>query len=78
MRCPHCPAPAGELCRGEANPHFCHLVDPANPNRNTDYARILVKDDVQVTDEMREQWLLNAMVEDPDVVERSTKPGCCG
>ncbi len=48
MRCPHCPAPDGELCRGEAIPHFCRLVNPADPIYTPAYVRILVRDDVIV------------------------------
>jgi hypothetical protein len=47
MRCPHCPAPNGELCRGETVPHFCALVDPSGPIYNPAFIRILVRDDYQ-------------------------------
>jgi len=49
MRCPHCPAPPSEVCRGEAVPHFCRLVDPADLNR-LEFVRILVRDDVILTE----------------------------
>jgi hypothetical protein len=47
MKCPHCPIAPETACRGELLSHYCKLVDPANPKRRPDYARILVKDDFQ-------------------------------
>lgn len=72
MRCPHCPVPIAEVCRGIDVPHLCHLVGPANPDRRPEYERILVCDDVQVTDAMRATWAANANF-DPDFV---TVGGC--
>jgi hypothetical protein len=79
MRCPHCPAPEGELCRGEKIKRFCQLVDSTHPDYNPAYKRILVKDDVEVTDEMRAEWMAQAMIADPGLIERMAKGGgCCG
>jgi len=46
MRCPHCPAPLTELCRGEAIRHFCDLVNPLSSIYTPAFTRILVRDDV--------------------------------
>lgn len=48
MRCPHCPAPVDELCRGEAVPRFCQLVDATHPDYQPAYKRILVRDDYEI------------------------------
>jgi hypothetical protein len=45
VRCPHCPTPKDELCRGEQIQRFCQLVDPEHPDYNPEYKRILVRDD---------------------------------
>jgi hypothetical protein len=46
MRCPHCPAPKDEICRGEEEvPRYCQLVNPGHPDYQPQYIRILVKDD---------------------------------
>ena len=50
MRCQHCKAPIGELCRGEQTAVFCGDVDPQSPSYTPAYARILVRDDVVLTD----------------------------
>jgi len=52
MRCPHCPALIGELCRGEAIPHFCRLVNPVDPIYTPAFVRILVRDDVIVDQDL--------------------------
>jgi hypothetical protein len=48
MRCNHCPAPVGELCRGIESgatgvKRFCELVDPSRPDYQPAYIRILVR-----------------------------------
>ena len=76
MRCPHCPAGPGD-CRGEAVRRFCELVDPASESYLPAYARILLTDDVHVTDEQRAESFLQAMIHAPGIVPESLG-GCCG
>jgi hypothetical protein len=66
MRCPHCPAPTDAHCRGEEVPRYCTLVDPDSPSHKPEYSRILVSDDVQVTDAMRAEWAIEAEARDPN------------
>jgi len=72
MSCPHCPVPAGLVCRGLDVPRFCELVDPEHLAHDPRYIRILVADDVQVAPDL-------ARV-DAAYAEHGTGPargGCC-